>query len=267
MDLTYLNNTENGFAFVKSDIVEAHEKDRAITHFITTPDVDWGGDVVDPKGMDSTMFKKHNTVFYNHDYAAPIAKNLWLKTIDEGVMAKTQMGKTLFADDIYMLQKDGIINSWSIGWRPKMKDGKRDEEALKFDEDAGIMYINKWDLVEYSVAPLAMNPNALDQIKSMAKSFEVKGIVRDYEVDQVVKGLIDEHNKEMDALHKMFQEKEAMIEHFDSRIEILESEMKLLEDKLKGKVEEDAMEILGVEDVQKSIASTLEKLVATRQKS
>ena len=267
MNLEYLKDLKPNYAFLKSESVEAHEKERSVTHYISTPDLDWGGDIVDPKGMDDTMFKKHNTVFYNHDYNTPIAKNLWLKKTDEGVLAKTQMGKTLFADDIYQLQKDGIINTWSIGWRPKMKDGKRDKDAIEIDEDKGITYINKWDLIEYSVAPLAMNPSALDKIKSMAKSFEVKGIVRDYEIEQIAKTLVNEHNKELDSLNKMFTEYQSMLEGYDARIEIMESEIKILQDTLQGNIQEEAIEILGADDVRKHINSTLEKLVAERKMS
>ena len=219
-----LKSLELKTASVKSEI-ETHKGERAITHFITTPDVDWGGDIVDPKGMDASMFDKHKTVFYNHNYDQPIATNMWRKSKDEGVLVKTRFGKTLFADDIYSLHEDGIINTWSIGWQPKMKDGKPDKGALEFDEDKNILYIHKWDLVEYSSAPLAMNPSALDQVKTMVKSFEAKELIKVYETDVLVKQMLEEQEKEIKELITAKAYLDERIMNQDSRIDMLEKDL------------------------------------------
>ena len=244
-----LKNLELKTASVKSEI-EAHKGERAITHFITTPDIDWGGDVVDPKGMDSSMFDKHKTVFYNHNYDQPIATNMWHKSKDEGVLVKTRFAKTLFADDIYSLHEDGIINTWSIGWQPKMKDGKMQKDAVEFDEDKNILYIHKWDLVEYSSAPLAMNPSALDQVKTMVKSFEAKKLVKEFETDVLVKQMLDEQEKEIKELilAKAFLEEKIM--NADSRIDMLEKDIADMLDRIVNQTT-NSVETLGKDYVTK----------------
>lgn len=211
-------------ASVKSE-VETHKDERAITHYITTPDIDWGGDVVNPKGMDSSMFDKHKTVFYNHNYDQPIASSMWLKSKEEGVLAKTRFGKTFFADDLYCLHEDGIINTWSIGWQPKTKDGKPVKGALEYNEDTNVLYINNWDLVEYSSAPLAMNPSALDQIKTMVKSVEAKALIKDFEANDLIKHILDEQEKEIKELLKAKNYLEEKLIDQDNKITVIEKDV------------------------------------------
>lgn len=248
MEHSFLKNLEVKTASVKSEI-ETHKDERAVTHYITTPDIDWGGDVVDPKGMDSSMFDKHKTVFYNHNYDQPIASNMWHKSKDEGVLCKTRFGKTLFADDIYTLQTDGIINTWSIGWQPKMKDGKPLKGAIDFDEDKNILYINKWDLVEYSVAPLAMNPSALDQVKTMVKSMEAKHLVKDLESHLMIEQFIKEQEKEISVLMEAKKYQEQLISEQSARIDILEKDLADMLEQIVNKKEK--VETLGEDYVKK----------------
>lgn len=165
------------------------KNERAIVHYISTMDKDLGGDIVYPEGVRFDTFKNFNTVFYNHDYNLPIAKNLWLKNDGKGILAKTQFGKTLFADDIYSLHEDGIINTWSVGISFNEKETEWDSETKTF-------HIKGCDLVEYSSAPLAMNPNALDQVKKV-KSVEMKSLI-EREMDKIeVQKAIEEFKSEI----------------------------------------------------------------------
>lgn len=173
---------------LKAEKVEELEAERSIIHFISTPDLDRGRDIVDPKGMDATDFLKSPSVWYNHNYmwdpnAVPIGKAMWVKKKDDGVLAKTQFAETQFADDIYYMHKNDYVASWSIGWEPQRdpKTGQVKEGALIYDEGARKLFINKWVLFEYSSAPIAMNPDALDQMKEfipLAKSFQTKEILK-----------------------------------------------------------------------------------------
>lgn len=153
---------------------EKLKDERAIIHWITTPDIDLTRDIVNPKGGDFGEFDKHKTVFYNHNYNLPIAKNITLKATEDGVRAKTVFAKTTqFADDIYNLHVEGIISTWSIGFDiARDKSGHIEKDAVEYDEKRNLFHINKWRLLEYSSAPLAANPNALDTAKTMVKSIE-----------------------------------------------------------------------------------------------
>ena len=167
---------------------EKLKDERAIVHFITTPDVDLIRDVVDPKGGDFAEFEKHKTVFYNHDYNKPIAKNVMLKATAEGVKAKTVFAKTTQqADDIYNLHLEGVISTWSIGFDvARNKNGEIEDEAIDYDDKKRIFYYKKWRLLEYSSAPLAANPNARDQAKAICKSAELQLELKNLDTEQQV---------------------------------------------------------------------------------
>ena len=151
-----------------SKATEKLKAERAIVHYITTNDIDKMRDVVEPKGMDDSEFGK--TVFYNHNYNLPIAKNISLKAIADGVKAKTVFSKNQFADDIYNMHMEDIINTWSIGFMPK-------PGCIEFDEKKNCYVIKEWRLFEYSSAPLAMNGNARDIAKGIVKSAEALKII------------------------------------------------------------------------------------------
>jgi HK97 family phage prohead protease len=164
---------------------EFNEAERSIVHYITTPDRDRGGDIVNPFGMLDKDFSKSPTVFYNHRYMLPVAKSLWRKAEDKGVLAKTQFSSVEYAQDVYRLHKEGIINTWSIGFRIP-----RNPDAVKYDEASKTLFINLWELIEYSSAPVAMNPNCLDvekyepQINGIERINMIKSFCQSEEMPQ-----------------------------------------------------------------------------------
>lgn len=197
---------DQDYYLIEDSKAEKLKSERAITHYISTPAIDRGKDIVNPKGMDSTDFEKSKTVFYNHNYDRPIAKNLWLKRTDDGVKVKTQFSETPFANDIYTLHSEDIIKTWSIGFDVPRQKGRYSDPvdgAILIDDKSGIRTINKWILLEYSSAPLAMNPNALDlakNIKSYMKTDEIKSVIEGFEYREEIKVLIDNQQKEIEDL-------------------------------------------------------------------
>jgi len=200
------------FYLIEDSKAEKLKSERAITHYISTPHIDRGKDIVNPKGMDTTDFEKSKTVFYNHNYDKPIAKNLWLKRTEDGVKVKTQFSETPFANDIYTLHLEDIIKTWSIGFDvPRQKGRWSDpvEGAITLDGGTGIRTINKWILLEYSSAPLAMNPNALDlakNIKSYLKTDEMKNVIEGFEYKSEIQLLLDAQKKEISDLKLLIEE-------------------------------------------------------------
>lgn len=231
---------------IQSEQVENLKSERSIVHYITTNDKDWGGDIVNPKGMDDSNYANSPTVFYNHNYNLPLAKSLWRKPNEKGVIAKTQFSKkTIFADDIYQLHLEGVLNTWSIGWIPALVDGELKEGALVFDEEKSILYINEWSLVEYSSAPLAMNPNALDVAKSFAKSAQLKeeilylDLIKNF--DNEKEQLRDIINKQNDVIKK----NEANLLEASNKIIIIEKDLQtvleILNEKYFSKIRRDTI--------------------------
>ena len=190
----------NLFFEVEDKGAEKLKDERAIIHYITTPDIDRGKDIVNPRGMVSTEFEKTRTVFFNHDYNLPIARNDSLRRSDDGVKAKTIFSKTKFADDVYTMHLEDVLRGWSIGFMPG--DGK---DAVSYDDKRGIRVFNSWNLIEYSSATIPMNPNAIDQAKSIVKSLEGQAFVQNFKTEYEMRSLIGEQSKEIQALRVMLE--------------------------------------------------------------
>jgi|GEM_PF-2337947 len=224
---------ETRFRDFESSIVEKSENDRTITHYISTPHKDRVGDIVNPKGMDSAEFDKTRTVFYNHNYGAPIGKNLWLKRKDDGVLAKTFFSKTDFANDIFTLHKEGVINTWSIGFKiPNVKD------STLLDQNDNTFYINKWTLVEYSSAPLAMNPNALDQAKGFIKSAELKNEFDKFdEILKLKSEVANEFKSQIENIKNLIDEMKSIPSNKMNELNELKNELTNIKSELKKSME------------------------------
>lgn len=234
----------------KAENVEVNDKDRVIIHYISTPDIDWEGDIVNPKGMNSQNYEKHRVILYNHRNDKPIGSNQWLKIKDEGILAASYFSKkSAFAEEIYQMHKEGVLNTWSIGWRPAMINGDIVKGSLEYDNDKGLRYINNWELVEYSSAPLAMNPNALDVVKS----FGIKSL----ELQEEIK-LMDKEKRVEERLEKLQNEIQSLgIELLHNDIQTLKLEIQNLKNKIYTSVE-----TLGIQDAQKIANDKIAKLVA-----
>lgn len=224
---------------------KADDKEQSITHFISTPDLDRGGDIVDPHGVDDTDFNKSGTVLFNHNYNFPVAKNLWLKKQDDGVLAKTKFGSTPMAKDIFTLHKEGILNSWSIGF---MIDHEKQHAAEWKD---GKFYINFLKLFEYSSVSVAMNPNAIDTVKSMVKSIQIKEEFERLDEEEKVKAAILGYSKELAELREYIKglaELNAALGNFktiDAAFTDIKAEIKTLSEKIATNAVKDAGETVG----------------------
>ena len=226
-------NNEIKWVETKSEKPEKLKSERAIKHFISTIDLDRQRDIMMPKGMVDKDYSKSPSVWYNHNYnwnpnALPIARSLWRQKTDEGVLAKTEFATTEFADDVYMLHEGEFMNTWSIGFRPvKDKTGIVEKDSIEFDEKKNITTYNKWELLEYSSAPIAANPNARDMIKDLQtmrfKSDVMTDMIKTTIIEIEVKSELEQMKVEVEALKKLKDELQFLIEKTNSNEkEILE---------------------------------------------
>lgn len=142
--------------------VKALKDERALVVKITSPHPDRSGDVVVPKGGKLENFLKNPVVLFGHDYwSPPIAKAAELSVSDEGILAKVQFptkGTSDFADMIYELYLQGIMNAWSIGFRAI-------REKIEILAEGGRKF-NEWELFEFSAVPVPAHPEALTLLRS-----------------------------------------------------------------------------------------------------
>lgn len=156
-------------------VTKANDQDYQLTHYITTDRVDRYGDVVVPNGYlkYEEVYRKNAVIFFGHDSRSfPIGINLWLKPEAHGVVALSQIDKgSDKAKEVYRLNKEGILKSWSIGFIPKVETLKEDSEGIKRN------FIEEWELLEYSSVPIPANPDAINLALKECKNEDIKGVL------------------------------------------------------------------------------------------
>lgn len=157
------------------------EKEHSIIHYISTPYPDRSGEVMNPEGCDYSEYTKNPVVFFSHrSRDLPIGRNEFIEITGKGIIAKTIFDTSDFAKEIFRLNAEGFLNSWSIGFSysepPVLKDG--------------IFYVNNWKLLEYSSVPIPANPEC---INLLIKSLPDYGLSPD--TDLIRKITLDEISK------------------------------------------------------------------------
>ncbi len=156
-------------------VKEVNKEDMIITHYISTRTPDRYDEVMNPKGCDDTEYRKNPVVFFGHRARdLPIAKNIKLSADDYGVIAVTKFDSSEFAKEVFRLNTEGFLNSWSIGFVPMEQPEVKDK----------YLYYERWKLLEYSSVPIPANPDA---VNLMLKDIR----------DEKVKEVIEEHNYRM----------------------------------------------------------------------
>lgn len=141
---------------VPSD-VQFSEGERAAVSYITTRSIDRDQEVVDPDGADMEDYRKNPVVLFGHNYSElPIGKNIWIKSDDKGLIAKTVYANHDFAKTVYDYRKDGFPLAQSIGFIPlEWEDSPKDIKGCR-------RRYKKWALLEYSDVPVPANPDAVN---------------------------------------------------------------------------------------------------------
>lgn len=138
---------------------------------ITTDDPDHEGEVILSSGIDWGIFLKNPIVPFAHKYdELPVGRALWLKPTDDmhSTRAKTQYSKrpaawqgTWMPDAIHSMMQDGVCRGKSIGFIPTNRRNATSEEVKTRPDWKGRIITDKAIGLEYSVAPIPMNPGAM----------------------------------------------------------------------------------------------------------
>ena len=138
-----------------SEIKTIDAAESTLTAYITTNGRDRMDEVVEPGGVDLKNYRKNPVVLFAHDhYNPPIGKALWTKKDDKGIIAKVKFASTDFAQEIFTLFKEGIMNAFSIGFMPKeWVDGDGGKKPRRT--------FTKSEMIEFSAVPVPANPEAL----------------------------------------------------------------------------------------------------------
>lgn len=142
--------------------IEAKTLDTGLTVIASTENVDRDGEVIKLSGWDLENFRKNPVLLWSHNPSLPPigrAKNIRIEggaLVFEPEFAEEQ---SEFAGEIGRLVKDRFINTTSVGFIPRERNGNTIEEA---------------ELLEISFVGIPANADAqvLRSFKSMQEKFE-----------------------------------------------------------------------------------------------
>lgn len=141
---------------------------RRFQSVITTSSVDRDGEVLVPDGMDSTEFEKTGTVFWNHNYDIPVGKLVGkLRRHDSFIEADTEFAVRpegyqgdFFPDFARAMVEQQVVKGVSVGFIAVDRRPANAADITKYGGGCKTV-INRWKLLEYSIAPVPCNQDAL----------------------------------------------------------------------------------------------------------
>lgn len=149
---------------------ELVEGERCDVSVISTPSLDRDREVVIATGIDLAQFRSNPVVTFAHRYdELPVGRALWIKHEGDRLKAKTRYtprpadwkGDWL-PDAIWHMVKTGDLNGKSIGFLPLDGGPPTPDEVSRFPQWKEAQWVyRKSLLLEYAVAPVQSNPDAL----------------------------------------------------------------------------------------------------------
>lgn len=140
---------------------------RAFTARINTADVDRDLEVLDPAGMDASEFLRNPAIFWNHDYNKPVGKALMIARAPDGWLSPAQVALRpdgfvgdFFPDYAWAMIRQGIVRGVSTGFEIVEARSPAAEDRKRYGPDVERI-ISRWKLLEWSVAPLQSNTEAV----------------------------------------------------------------------------------------------------------
>ncbi len=153
-----------GFA---SKVRKVDEEKRSFEIVISSEAEDRDGDVITLKGWILKNFRKNPVVQWAHNHHMPaIARSIKITSEDNFLVGEPQFpteGVHPFADMIFNLFREKILNASSVGFMPKEFEPLDPEDNSFF---APIRFL-KQELLEFSLVNVPSNPEALGRAKSL----------------------------------------------------------------------------------------------------
>ncbi len=151
--------------------VDTDSEERTVTAVISSAAIDRDQEILVPKGADLENFRKNPVTMWAHDHSIPaIGKALFIAVKGKKMVAKVKFASTEFAGEIFTLFKEGILNAFSVGFKPMKSHTPTPKEIAKNPELANVFRIfDEWELLEFSAVNVPANPEALaTAVKSMS---------------------------------------------------------------------------------------------------
>ena len=140
------------------EVKESSQSDLTVVHFISTEKRDRGNDILYASGM---RMDGQPVVLFQHGFSQigsePIAKSIYIKKGEfkgnKGIQAKTKFYPDELGKRLWKKTTEGYMPNWSIGWRPLRSE-------MKTESGREIRHVYEWELLEYSLVAVPMQPDA-----------------------------------------------------------------------------------------------------------
>jgi len=152
--------------FKDASVSEANDVEQSIVGWGSKPTVDRDKELIEANAWQLDNFRKNPVLLLCHKYdAPPVGKVLWVKSDTNGLKFKARFANTERGKEIYQLYKDGIMNAFSVGFKP-LPGGVID--APKDVKYKGCKRVfTGVELMEISCVPVPANSDALvEYVKS-----------------------------------------------------------------------------------------------------
>lgn len=170
---------------VKSINEPTDSNNHEIDLYLSTYDVDLGGDIIVKGAFDESIQNKISNnknipVLWQHDQSKLLGHGINFKSDSKGLMAKAILPKDHWRvkNEVMPLLKNGSLTDISVGFSLAKGD-------YYYDEKNNIRVINKGNLLEFSFVSIGMNPEAeiqsyksievLENLKEVEKLLKSKG--------------------------------------------------------------------------------------------
>lgn len=146
------------------------EEDGILSVAVATDDsVDRDGERIDASGWDFNNFLKNPVLLWAHNYREePLGKVVSLVRDGSRILFRAQfaVGISETAKRIFEFYKEGVLNSFSVGFIPReWKDERGNDGEV-------VRTFTKTELLEISAVPVPANPNALVLARGMSEDAE-----------------------------------------------------------------------------------------------
>jgi phage head maturation protease len=141
----------------------------SVQHILVTKSTDLQGDIVDPAGADLSAHEANPVVFYDHreHYKHPIgrAENENAYTVRKSANGELLYAETFFSpkdevsNQLFGLVAEDMLRGWSVGFNPI--PGHFETIRKSTPGNRGAFKFNRYTLLEYSLTPQPVNPDAL----------------------------------------------------------------------------------------------------------
>ncbi|MCX6165320.1 MAG: HK97 family phage prohead protease, partial [Ignavibacteriae bacterium] len=157
--------------------------------------------------MDADNFRKNPIVLFGHSHHSRsnvIGKNIALFPDDFGVKAITKFADTPAGNDLYILNREGYLNAWSIGYIPKKI---KTQNTTTNNQSGTYNIIDEWELLEYSSVVIPANPDAINLMLKEVKSSEVMQEINFALLESRIESIEDKTARKITELIKLITRK------------------------------------------------------------